>query len=253
MPKKDHYLAGAPCWVDTLQPDPRAALQFYGQLFNWSFDDPTPMPTGLAEGEYFTARLDGHRVAGIGQAPPASPPAWMTHVRVDDIELAVARAEEIGGRHLVPSTDAGSDGRLAVLTDPTGVPFCLWQADGRTGAELVSEPNTWAMSSLHSPDPERAQDFYGTAFGWELEPVPGAPFSKWQLSGQVVAILTATDGGAVPPHWSINFAVHDADAIAEHAASLGGKILMAPFDTPGFRNAVIADPQGGVIAVSAPA
>jgi hypothetical protein len=253
MTKKDDYLAGAPCWVDTLQPDPRAALQFYGRLFSWSFDDATPMPTGLVEGEYFTACLDGHRVAGIGQAPPASPAMWMTHIHVDDIELALVRAEAAGGTRLVRPTDAGSDGRLAVLTDSTGVPFCLWQAGERTGAELVSEPNTWAMSSLHSTDPEQAQGFYGAAFGWDLEPVPGAPFSKWRVAGQVVALLTATDGVANPPHWSVNFAVCDADAIAEHATSLGGKVLVAPFDTPGFRSAVIGDPQGGFIAVSAPA
>ena len=54
--------------------------------------------------------------------------------------------------------------------------------------------------------------------------------------------LTATDGVAVPPHWSINFLVRDADTVAQHAAELGGRILMEPMDTPGFRSAVIADP-----------
>jgi predicted enzyme related to lactoylglutathione lyase len=58
---------------------------------------------------------------------------------------------------------------------------------------------------------------------------------------------------AVPPHWSVNFAVRDADALAEHAAALGGTILLPPMTTPGFRNAVIGDPQGAFIAVSAPA
>ena len=51
----------------------------------------------------------------------------------------------------------------------------------------------------------------------------------------------------------MSFAVRDADAIAEHAADLGGTVVMGPLDTPGHRSAVIADPQGGVIAVSAPA
>jgi predicted enzyme related to lactoylglutathione lyase len=90
-------------------------------------------------------------------------------------------------------------------------------------------------------------------FGWELESVPGAPFSQWRLSDRVVAVVTATDGVAVPPHWSVSFAVRDADAIAEHATALGGSVPMAPMDTPGFRSAVIGDSQGGVIAVSAAA
>jgi predicted enzyme related to lactoylglutathione lyase len=66
-----------------------------------------------------------------------------------------------------------------------------------------------------------------------------------------VAAVAATGGTAVPPHWSVNFAVRDADSTAERAAALGGTVLMAPMSTPGFRNAVIGDPQGGVIAVSA--
>jgi catechol 2,3-dioxygenase-like lactoylglutathione lyase family enzyme len=43
----------------------------------------------------------------------------------------------------------------------------------------------------------------------------------------------------------------DADVITQRATTLGGTVLMAPFYTPGFRNAVLADPQGGVIAISA--
>lgn len=252
MTKRDDYPAGAPCWVDTLQPDPRASLGFYGPLLGWSFDEAASMPNGL-DGEYFAARLAGRLVAGIGQAPASSPAAWSTYVGVDDVDQALARAEAAGGARLAGPFDAGSDGRLAVLADATGIPFCLWQAGRRIGAELVNEPNAWAMSSLHSTDLERAQAFYGAVFGWELEPVPGAPFSQWRLSDHVVAVVAATDGVAVPPHWSVNFAVRDTDAIAKHATALGGSVLMAPMDTPGFRSAVIADPQGGVIAVSAAA
>ena len=127
------------------------------------------------------------------------------------------------------------------------------QAGENDAAELTNEPNTWAMSSLHTTDIGRAQAFYGEMFDWELESVPDAPFSLWLRSGRLVAVVTATDGVVVPPHWSVNFAVRDADAIAQHAVTLGGGILMAPTDTPGFRSAVIRDPQGGIIAVSATA
>jgi predicted enzyme related to lactoylglutathione lyase len=209
------------------------------------------MPSGLS-GEYFAARLRGRLVAGIGQAPPQSPPGWATHVRVDDVSKTVARAEQSGGRHL-GLFGAGSDSSFAVLADATGVPFCLRQAGENDGAELANEPNSWAMSSLHTTDVGRAQAFYGALFGWELEPVPGAPFSLWRRSGLVVAVVTATDGVAVPPHWSVNFAVRDADSLVRHAVALGGSVLMAPMDTPGFRSAVIRDPQGGTIAVSATA
>jgi uncharacterized protein len=56
----------------------------------------------------------------------------------------------------------------------------------------------------------------------------------------------------VPPHWNVNFRVADADAIAAHATALGGSVVMGPMDTPGFRSAVISDPQGAVFSVSQP-
>lgn len=47
MTTRDTHSVGVPCRVDTFQRDPRAAMDFYGPLFGWSFDDPTPMPAGL--------------------------------------------------------------------------------------------------------------------------------------------------------------------------------------------------------------
>ena len=32
MSEHEEYPAGVPCWVETLQPDPRVALDFYGPL-----------------------------------------------------------------------------------------------------------------------------------------------------------------------------------------------------------------------------
>ncbi|MBT2549171.1 VOC family protein [Arthrobacter sp. ISL-65] len=251
MTSRDTYSIGVPCRVDTFQPDPRAAMDFYGPLFGWTFDDPTPMPAGL-EGDYFAARLGGRLVAGIGQAPPLSPAVWSTYVRVDDVAQTLARAEQAGGTLLAGPFGAGSDGRLAVLADATGVPFCLCQDGACDGDRVANEPNSWAMSSLHTTDIEQARAFYGALFDWELGSEPDAAFSLWRRAGEVVAVVTATDGVAVPPHWSVNFAVRDADFFAGHAVDLSGTLLMPPMSTPGFRSAVIRDPQGGFIAVSAP-
>jgi uncharacterized protein len=44
--------------------------------------------------------------------------------------------------------------------------------------------------------------------------------------------------------------VDDADAIAARAVQLGGKLVVPPYGAPGFREAVLADPQGAVFSVS---
>jgi predicted enzyme related to lactoylglutathione lyase len=65
MSERDGYDPGVPCWVDTLQPDPRAASSFYRDLFGWDFEGVEPLP-GEPTGEYFVARLHGRDVAGVG-------------------------------------------------------------------------------------------------------------------------------------------------------------------------------------------
>ena len=265
MSERSDYPIGAPCWVETFQPDPQAAAQFYGELLGWRFDEPTPMPEGLG-GQHLTARIGSRRVAGIGQAQETTPTAiWLTSISVDSVEDALARVADGGGALLAGPLQAGTDGRVAVVTDPAGIGFGLWQPQQRAGAELVNEPGTWAMSALHTPAPERAEAFYGALFGWQLEALPDAPFALWRLPGyvggepdqpmprDVVAVMAAIEERSeVPPHWAVNFRVDDVDSTAEHAIGLGGQVLLAPSDTPGFRNAVIADPQHGVIAISAP-
>jgi predicted enzyme related to lactoylglutathione lyase len=65
----------------------------------------------------------------------------------------------------------------------------------------------------------------------------------------VVAVL-APAGDGVPPHWNVNFWVADADATAGQAVRAGGRVLMGPVDTPGFRSAVLVDPHGAAFSIS---
>jgi predicted enzyme related to lactoylglutathione lyase len=269
MSTREDYPAGVPCWVETLQPDPRAALGFYGALLGWEFSAPGPMPGGLP-GEYFVARVDSRAVAGIGALPELGGPpiaVWSTHVRVDSADAAVGRATNAGAGLLIGPLDASEDGRLAVLVDPAGAVFSVWEARERAGAQLVNEPRSWAMSSLHTPDPAGASAFYGALFGWRAEAIaPGVALTLFRLAGyvgdeldaaiprDVVGVMTPTadDPAApeVPPHWNVNLRVSDTDAAAAHAAQLGGSVLMAPMDTPGLRSAVLLDPQGAVFSIS---
>lgn len=248
------YPPGTPCWVDTLQREPPAALDFYGRLFGWEFSEPGP-------GGYVVARIDGDDVAGIGALPSEGPAIWGTYVRVASAEDAAAAGRSAGGTLLLGPLDASPAGRVAVLADPTGASFCVWEPGEREGAQRCNEPNTWLMSSLHSPDPAAASAFYAALFGWQAESM--GPITLFRLPGYVgghaqqtlprdmVAVM-APPNAEIPPHWNVNFRVDDAEAIAAHAATLGGAVMMPPADGGGFRSAVLSDPQGAVFSVSQP-
>jgi hypothetical protein len=52
------------------------------------------------------------------------------------------------------------------------------------------------------------------------------------------------------PHWSVTFAVADADAAFARAESLGAKVVTPPFDTDYTRQGVLQDPQGAEMSLS---
>jgi predicted enzyme related to lactoylglutathione lyase len=237
--------------VETLQPDPRRAREFYTGLFGWE--------THGAAG-YHVARVRGRNVAGIGRAGRLATPAWITRVRVASVDETVTEALHRGGSLTARPVRTSPSGRLAVLSDPGGAPFAVWETDAGHGAELVNEPESWDLSTLRTHSPERAEVFYGALFGWQAEPF-GA-ITLWRLPGYVggleeqpvprdtVAIMTTLDGVHTRPEWGVDFRVRDADASADLAVRLGGAILEAPHDMPGFRTALLADPQGAAFSIS---
>ena len=116
------------------------------------------------------AQLRGRDVAGVGSLPPAAEaPAFHTYIEVESADRAAADVVEAGGTVLAEPVDAPPAGRLAVVADPEGAAFCVWEPRARRGAQLVNEPGAWSMSALNARDREGAAAFYGAAFGWQLE------------------------------------------------------------------------------------
>ena len=272
MPDLDRYIPGVPCWVDTNQPDPEAAVAFYRGLFGWEIED--AMPPG-SERPYFMARLRAGDVAGIG--PSADAARWDTYVWVESADDTAAKVMDAGGRILTAPMDVMDAGRTAVFADPEGAVFCVWEPKRHRGAQIVNEHGSVNFNNLNTHDPEAARTFYGAVFGWGTMPMGGGA-EAWTLPGygdhlerlnpgtlermaamgapagfaDVVATLAPlpVDPPGAPPHWGVTFATEDADATARKASELGGQVLAPPFDAPWVRMTIIADPQGASFIAS---
>lgn len=274
MPERERYIPGVPCWIDTSQPDPARAVEFYRDLFGWVLEN--AMPEG-EDGSYFMGRIRGGAVAAVGSIPEGAPSkaVWNTYVSVDSADDAVARARSAGGEAMEPF-DVMDAGRMAVITDPEGATFCVWQAKSNPGAEIVNEHGSLNFNNLATRDLEAAEAFYGAVFGWQVLSMPSGVM--WALPGygdhleeaspglreqmeqmgapegfiDVVAAVSpiADDDPSTPAHWSVTFGVDDVDATAATAKQLGGDVLSGPIDAPWTRMAVIRDPQGATFVAS---
>jgi uncharacterized protein len=272
MPERDGYIAGVPCWVDASEPDAEAAVDFYGRLFGWEFED--VMPPG-SEGKYFIARHEtttssifdtsgarrGGDVAAVGSIPePASSTAmWNTYFWVDSADETASRIRDAGGGVVREPFDFMDACRTGVFTDPEGAAFCVWEARQHKGARLVNDPGALVMNGLNTHDVDGARSFYGSVFGWQTGAIGGGaegwtlprygdyleryhPDLRTQMAQagapagfeDVVAsiIPMADDQADRPAHWSVTFAVDDTDATAAKATELGGTVIVPPFDAP---------------------
>ena len=80
-----------------------------------------------------------------------------------------------GGRAVGAADGLRQGGRAAYCEDPEGVPFGLWQAGERLGAQLTNAPGAWNFSDLHCADPAAATTFYAAVFGWEVSNLGASP------------------------------------------------------------------------------
>jgi len=120
---------GTISWVDITVEDAAPLRDFYAAVVGLESQD-TDMG-GYAD---FTLTVpgSGHPVAGVCHARGQNtglPPVWLVYFNVPDIEAAVAAAKERGAAVITgPNTDSEGSGGYAVLRDPQGAAFALYQS-----------------------------------------------------------------------------------------------------------------------------
>jgi predicted enzyme related to lactoylglutathione lyase len=268
MSERDGYQVGVPCWVASVHPDPENAVAFYTELFGWEAEE--TMGTN-SPGKYYLCRLRGRDVAAVGSQRGGGAslvPAWGTYIWVESADDTVVKVTDAGGSVIMKPFDLLDAARMAVVADPAGAMFGVWQPGEHRGAQLVNEPGAWSMSQLNTRDSGGSKAFYGAVFGWETDTfdLGEGEITLWRLPGyvggepeqpvsrEVVGVMLPLSGDRSPEdvsaYWSVDFWVGDVDATADKAAALGGEVVVSPLDTSVGRTAVLADPQGAVFSVS---
>ena len=251
MPTRDTpFSAGTPCWVDLMSSDAAASTAFYTALFGWEADAPA------AEfGNYVNFTSGGHRVAGLVPADPGSGAihAWSTYFSTDDAEATAAVAADAGAQLLFPPAKVADLGSMAVLLDPAGAAFGLWQPGTHTGFGRYAEPGSVAWIEHHSKDYAASRTFYPAVFGWQLDVLSDTDEFRYctaKVPGETDPVAGLMDSASflpeqVPSHWAVYFNVADADASSARLIQLGGTVVRPAEDTPFGRIADVSDPHGG--------
>ena len=258
MPNIDRHPPGSFCWIELSTTDQGAAKKFYGALFGWSVIDAPIGPNDF----YSMFKLEGRDAAAAHTMRPEAraqgvPPHWMIYVAVDSADATTGRAAQLGGKVLAPAFDVSDVGRMAVLQDPAGATFSLWQGKKNKGTGITGVDGTLCWADLSTPDPARAGNFYADLFGWRIMADEKDPSGYLHIKngedfiGGVPPVKHRN--AQTPPHWLAYFLVSNCDVAAAKAKQLGAKVYMEPMTMEGVgRWAVVADPQGATFALFQP-
>ena len=255
MPTVERFAPGEFCWIELATSNQDAAKNFYGALFGWTVRD-VPMGPGQV---YTLLELQGRIAAAAftispGESAAGVPPHWHLYVAVSSADEAAKKAAELGGKVVEAPFDVMDRGRAALIQDPTGAYFSLWQGKTRIGMGVTGDPGSFCWADLSTPDQARAKTFYEGLFVWKLKAGQGEESGYLHiLNGENyiggVPPARHRDGNA-PPHWLLYFAVTDVDETFRKAQGMQATVLLPPTDFVRVgRVAVLADPQGAVFAL----
>ncbi|MFJ9407161.1 VOC family protein [Streptomyces sp. NPDC101393] len=244
---------GAPCWVNLLTHDLRAAKAFYSEVLGWSFR------RGSLGEEFAVALLDGQPVAGISALAPGlrTAVAWTPYFAVDDADDTADRVRERGATVAVGPLKFGW-GRAALAADRDGAVFGFWE--GLALPWSIGEGRAPGFLELRTRDAFDAAIFYGGVFDWSK---PGGcevnyAHDRVQVSDRTHTVATLYGGAVeaapdpqVRPRWRMHLRVDDVAAVTAAALAAGGTVLpMTPVEGRPGNHAVVRDPDGAFFAVT---
>jgi predicted enzyme related to lactoylglutathione lyase len=244
-------------WYDLMTTDPEAAQAFYTAVMGWG--------TQVWEnsGMSYTMWTAGDKpLGGIMKLPDeavasGARPHWVGYVAVPDTDATVSRAQELGGKVMVPPTDIPTVGRFAVIADPQGALNAPITPEGSgQGPQGMPPVGHFSWHELSTTtDAETAFAFYADLYGWEkTSAMDMGDMGVYQMFGPggipFGGIYKKPAEQPGPPAWLHYCRVADVNAAVETVGKKGGQVLNGPMEVPGGDMvAMFLDPQGGPSAV----
>lgn len=211
--------ANQPIFADLSTYSPKKSIAFYQAVFGWEF---------YKESDYYTAYWGNQPVAGLYEMPEKfkqmrMPHFWMTYIQVNDVDKTVALASKLGG--IIEMSETIPDyGKLALLRDPLGAGFTIYEGEALHNTRTINTPSTLIWNELHVSDSKQVIPFYQHIFDWEIMN-KGNGFAEIYNHNQehiadVLDIPNQQKGKF--EYWISSFGVQDPESIKSKIMAHGG-------------------------------
>jgi predicted enzyme related to lactoylglutathione lyase len=248
---------GTFCWADLGTTDVAGAKRFYKSLLGWTTVD---FPMGPGDEKYTTGRVKGKDAGALYpmaavQRKRKAQPAWIPYICVDSADATAKKAKAAGGKVRMAPMDVFDLGRQALIEDPTGATFAIWEPRKHKGAGLDDAPGTVAWHDLNTPKTKAAGKFYSKVFGWKTkdERNDKGVYYLFKLGRSSLCGMWPQPLPKLPPSWVTYWNVADCAKSIAKAKRLGGRVLLGMIEVPEMcRIAILKDPKGAPFGILQP-
>lgn len=256
---------GSFIWYELMTGDPDGAKAFYDSVVGWTIADAgTADPSGI---EYrHIQRRDGGFTGGVLKLTPemsakGARPCWLGYLYVADVDAEAAKITGEGGTILMPPSDIPGAGRIALVTDPQGVPIYIMTPkppEGHAGEVSTAYDRNAdqhvSWNELLTPDPAGAKAFYSSHFGFEFNnSMPMGEMGNYDFMehrGEVIGAVMPKPKEVPVGGWNYYIHVPDIDTATAAVTAGGGQLLAGPMEVPGGEWVINAiDPQGAAFSL----
>src|SRR5687768_11565979 len=247
----DQSVRGRFVWHELVTPDAKAAHSFYGKAIGWK---PQPWDEDASYVMFAAPRGPiGATTAGNGSAPH-----WLPYIGTGDIDATIELARQKGGSVVKDVDTLASGSRYAVLQDPYGAKFGVYESAEDYGKITPPQPGEYSWHELMSTGYPAAVDFYAALFGWEKvaehDMGPMGTYFIYGLDGVPFGGMMKTMAAGSASHWLSYVHVKDVNQTAKKVKAAGRQVVNGPMEVPGGDWIVQAiDPQGAMFAAHATA
>jgi predicted enzyme related to lactoylglutathione lyase len=188
-------------------------------------------------------------------AKMGTPPNWMAHVQVENVDTTASLVKKLGGKVYKEPEDIPTVGRFAVIADPQGAVISIFTPNEAMTLHDPSKPGEFCWNELLTSDSPAAFNFYSQIFGWKkIQEMDMGPMGTYHIFGigerQMGGMMTTPKGSPMPPMWLYYTETPDLDGAVARATKKGAKVMNGPMDVPGGgRIAQLSDPQGAAFAL----
>jgi predicted enzyme related to lactoylglutathione lyase len=258
--------AGSFIWYELMTPDPDTARTFYASVIGWTISDPDSRRTD-GKDYRMIVRSDGRFAGGVLKLTAdmkGARPMWLPYLSTPDVDAEVAATTADGGQVRMPALTMPGVGRIALVTDPQGVPIYVMtptpppgMPDPTSDVFERSTPQRVNWNELSSPDLDASKAFYARHFGFEFNETmdmgPLGPYCFIDHHGSRLGAITGRPDNSQPAAWLFYFGVPSVGAGRKAIEDGGGTVMIGPHQVPtGEWIVIAADPAGAPFGIVGP-